>query len=250
MRFPQTFDSPEAELLYLRRSLGWERIQSRHLRTVGLFAGEIFREGLWLGGPVLDWMLTLRTVSSRSVILDFQMRDGDSLLLDITGLEVQSFETIALLCRWRPSASLSNAPAPTSTEEQSRDGVSLAVTLTPVVVPASQLKNRPEDIAYPCDEYGRAVSLMASDIFIPPIIVERVVPKFPSRRRLLPTILVEGVITPEGSVTNIRVVRTGDAEMNTFAIDAFRRYRVRPARLNGQPTYAVFREEIRFQAIP
>lgn len=250
MRFPQTFDNLEAELLYLRRSLGWETIQPRHLRSVGLLAGEIFRDGLAVSGTPLDWVLTVRSISSDSVLLDFRLMKGDSPLLQVNRLEVHNFETVALLSSWQPPEKSSSAQALKSREKPSAETVSLAVTLTPVITSSSQLRNRPEDLAYPCDEYGRAVSLTASDVFIPPIIIERVVPKFPSRRTLSGTILVEGVITPEGAVTNVRVLRTFDAEMNIAAVDAFRRYRLLPARLNGRPTYAVFREEIRFQAVP
>lgn len=246
MRFPQTFDNLEAELLYLRRSLGWETIQPRHLRSVGLLGGEIFRDGLAVSGAPLDWELTVRSVSSDSVVLDFRLVNGDSPLLHVSRLQVHNFETVALLTSWRPP----QKSPPASTEGSSVDVISLAVTLTPVITASSQLSSRPEDVAYPCDEYGRPVSLTASDIFIPPIIMQRVVPKFPSRRAISGTVLVEGVITPEGTVTNVRVLKTFDVEMNVPAMDAFRRYRLLPARLNGRPTYAVFREEIRFQAVP
>lgn len=246
MRFPQTFDNLEAELLYLRRSLGWETIQPRHLRSVGLLAGEIFRDGLAVSGAPLHWELTVRSISSDSVLLDFRLMSGDSSLVHVSRLQVHNFETVALLTSWQPP----QKSPPASSDTSSADAISLAVTLTPVITSSSQLSNRPEDLAYPCDEYGRAVSLTASDIFIPPIIVQRVVPKFPSRRTLSGTVLVEGVITPEGAITNVRVLRTFDVEMNAFAMDAFRRYRLLPGRLNGRPTYAVFREEIRFQAVP
>lgn len=246
MRFPQTFDNPEAELLYLRRSLGWETIQPRHLRSVGLLAGEVFRDGLAVSGAPLDWELTVRSISSDSVLLDFRLMRGDSPLLRVSRLQVHNFETVALLASWQPP----QKSPPASSDRSSAEAISLAVTLTPVITTSSQLSSRPEDLAYPCDEYGRPLSLTASDIFIPPIIVQRVVPKFPSRRALSGTVLVQGVITPEGAITNVRVLRTFDAEMNAFAMDAFRRYRLLPARLNGRPTYAVFREEIRFQAIP
>ena len=60
------------------------------------------------------------------------------------------------------------------------------------------------------------------------------------------TLTLEGVVTPEGRVTNVRILDTPDPGYNQKAIEAFRGYRFNPATLNGRPTYATFRETIQF----
>jgi TonB family protein len=63
-------------------------------------------------------------------------------------------------------------------------------------------------------------------------------------------VLLTGVITPEGKITNVRVLRSLDPIIDERAIEAFRQYRFSPALLNGKPVYATYREELTFAAPP
>jgi TonB family protein len=57
---------------------------------------------------------------------------------------------------------------------------------------------------------------------------------------------MEAIITPDGRVTNVRVLDSPDPAYNPRAIEAYRQYRFNPAQLNGKPTYATYRETIIF----
>jgi TonB family protein len=59
-------------------------------------------------------------------------------------------------------------------------------------------------------------------------------------------VLVAGVVTPEGKVINVRVLRGIDSAIDDRAVAAFRQYRFSPALLNGTPVHATFREELVF----
>jgi hypothetical protein len=247
IRLTQTFDSLEAEQTYLKKSVGLEGLESRHLRSVGLIEGEAFREGVFMSGETLDLEVKVVSVSRSAVKLDWTVTYGETKLLEVNGVEVHNFETMAMK-GGRGRFGVRTFVGPKG-NEQARAEATLFVTVTPVIAPVGQLRNRPREISYPCDEYGRPVELNNNDVFIPPVIAERVVPRFPTRRAT-PTVLVEGIITPDGRVTNVRVLRTFDSELNSFAVDAFKGYKVLPARLNGKPVHATLREEVGFQARP
>jgi len=68
--------------------------------------------------------------------------------------------------------------------------------------------------------------------------------KFPPGSIARGSITLEGIITPEGRVTNVRVLDSPDSALNPKAIEAFRQYRFNPAKINGRPSYATFRETI------
>ena len=86
----------------------------------------------------------------------------------------------------------------------------------------------------------------AGDRFTPPIPLERVVPQFESGRIVRGAVLLSGVVTPEGNITNIRVLRSLDPVIDERAVDAFRRYKFSPAQLNSKPVFATYREELTF----
>ena len=85
-----------------------------------------------------------------------------------------------------------------------------------------------------------------SDTFIMPSIVNRAPLKFVPGAQPKGSITLEGIVTPEGRVTNVRVLDTPDPALNPKAIEAFRQYRFNPAKLNGRPIYATYRETIIF----
>ena len=57
-----------------------------------------------------------------------------------------------------------------------------------------------------------------------------------------------GVVTPEGNIINIRVLRSLDPVIDERAVDAFRQYKFSPALLNAKPVFATYREELTFAA--
>ena len=62
--------------------------------------------------------------------------------------------------------------------------------------------------------------------------------------------MLGGVVTPEGAIINIRVLRSLDPVIDERAVDAFRQYKFSPALLNSKPVYATYREELTFAAAP
>jgi TonB family protein len=63
-------------------------------------------------------------------------------------------------------------------------------------------------------------------------------------------VLLSGVVTPEGNIINIRVLRSLDRVIDERAVDAFRQYKFSPAQLNAKPVFATYREELTFAAPP
>ncbi len=249
VRLAQTFESLDAEVTYLRKTLGIEQVTPVHIRSVGLVPGERFQDGVFMGdrtpGRDQEHMEQLaQQVIHRTVALDAVSRTEASLKIALThrgrtivrvdGVEVRHFETILL------EGTLS---------EGAGEPHAVLMTITVTVLPLAQLRNRPQELSAPCDEYGRVLAVQPEDVFLPPVLVERVTPKFPSRRPM-GSILLEGIVTPQGRVINARVVRTFDREMDAFALDAFQRFRFLPAQLNGRPIHATVREEVIFQIVP
>jgi TonB family protein len=248
VRLAQTFESLDAELTYMRKTLGLERVAPVHLRSIGLLPGERFHDGVFVGEDVpgedapmerlahrvVERMVEMVSVSRAEALLNLALIHRGRPILQVERVEVGHFETILL------EGSLSEEPGEPS---------ALLMTVTVVVLPLAQLRNRPAELSAPCDEYGRAIPLQPGDVFLPPVLIQRVVPRFPSRRPL-GSVLVEGIVTPEGRITNARVVRALDRELEAFALEAFQRFRFLPARLNGAPVRATLREEVMFHAVP
>lgn len=199
-----------------------------------------------MGGENVMVSMMARAVTSASVTLDVKITYGEKILLEKLGLTLQNFETLALK-GGRGRFGVKTFAGPEG-PERVPDERTLLVTATAVIVPDHQLRDRPREISHPTDQYGRAITLKEGDVFVPPIITQRVNPTVTVRRAIGATVLLEGIVTPEGTVTNIRVLQTFDSGFNEKAADAFKEYKVLPARLNGQPVYATLREVISFQA--
>jgi hypothetical protein len=193
-------------------------------------------------------LITARSVSSAAARLDVKITYGETTLLEAAGLKLENFETVALK-GGRGRFGVQTFAGPQG-PEQTKAERTLLVTATAVIVPVNQLRNRPREISHPTDQYGREIELKETDVFLPPIVLHRMIPRVPLRRALNATILLEGLVTPEGKITNIRVLRTFDTAFNGLAIESFKEYKFLPARLNGEPVYATLREEIGFQPAP
>jgi protein TonB len=90
----------------------------------------------------------------------------------------------------------------------------------------------------------------ASRAAVPPAILRSVMPVYPERARIRGIegeVLIEAVITTDGTVEpEIRIVRS-IPELDQAAIDAFRRWHFRPARDNqGRPLRVLLQAPVRF----
>jgi TonB family protein len=248
IRLPQTFDSPATEFDFLKRTYNLEDLMVRHIRSVGLLKGEQFQEGAHLGDVNVMITMAARTISATSATLEVKITDDKTTLLEKPELKLQNFETLALK-GGRGRFGLRTFAGPEGPEHVP-DQRTLLVTATAVLVPDIQLRDRPREISHPTDQYGREIILNQGDVYLPPIVLRRVSPRSVIRRDIRATVLMEAIVTADGDVTNIRVLQTFDPAFNERAIDAFKEYKVLPAKLNGQPVYATLREEISFQAAP
>jgi hypothetical protein len=245
IRLPQTFESAAAEMDFFKRNYGLEDMLVRHIRSVGLKEGEQFQEGAHLGGENAMISIMTRKISPDSATLDVKIACGETTLLEKPGLKLQNYETMALK-GGRGRFGLKTFTGPEGPERVLGDRT-LLVTATAVIVPDHQLRDRPREFSHPIDQYGREISLKEGDVFLPPIVLQRVSPSGTIRRAIRAIVLLQGVVTPEGAVTNIRVLQTFDPGFNERAVDAFKEYKFLPARLNGQPVYATLREAISFR---
>ncbi|MCI0664544.1 MAG: energy transducer TonB, partial [Acidobacteria bacterium] len=166
----------------------------------------------------------------------------DQVLLDVKSVAANSYETV-MLRGGQGGFGVREFMGPNG-PERTPEKRALLVTVTPAVQTARSLANKPSDISRPTDQFGSKVELGESDTFIMPALINRTPLKFPPGARVSGSITLTGIITPEGRVTNVRVLDTPDAAFNPKAIEAFRQYRFNPAKLNGRPTYATYRETI------
>jgi TonB family protein len=96
------------------------------------------------------------------------------------------------------------------------------------------------------NEFGAPVTLKQSDKFTPPVPLERIIPRFDADAGVQGLVILSGVVTPEGIVTNIKVEKSLGHDIDERAIEAFKKFRFSPATLNGTPIHATYREELTF----
>lgn len=244
---PQTFDSASAEARYLQDTYGLKQLTLRHVRSVGLLPGERFHDGAYVGDRPMLITIRVKNVAAKTAQLSLTITADERTLLDRPHLQLHNFETVAL--KGNPIDHAKTTVEATGPKAASaRRG--LLATVTVEIVPVHELRDRPRDLSHPTDQYGRPLTLRLDDVFVPPIIVRRVTPRVPGRRATALVVDLEGLITPDGQVTNIRVLHTVDPDFNEMAMDAFRAYRILPARLNGKPVYAILHERVVFEPVP
>jgi hypothetical protein len=243
----QTFSSAKDELAYLRDKQKLEGVEMRHVRSVGLGAGETFTDAMLLGPEYMVVSVTPIELQRSSTKLDVKVKYANEPLLDAKAVHAANFETV-MLRGGKGMFGIKYFVGSGGRRESAPMERTLLVSVTPEIVPASGLRNRPEEISRPVDEYGASITLKEGDRFTPPVALERVVPKFDSERALRGTVLLGGVVTPEGKIININVLRSLDPEIDPRGVEALRQYHFSPALLNGNPTYATFREEVAFES--
>lgn len=173
---------------------------------------------------------------------EFNAKYDGKTLLEVKGVTVGSYETV-LLRGARSGFGVREFKGPEGVEKAPETRAVL-ITVTPTVTTTRSLQNKPSDISRPTDQFGARVTLAESDIFVMPAVINRAPVKFPPGSAVKGSITLEGVVTPEGRITNVRVLDSPDTAYNPKAIEAFRQYRFNPAKLNGRATYATFRETI------
>jgi TonB family protein len=248
-RLAATFSTPAEEIAYIKEKQKLEAVEVRHVRSVGLRSGETFNDAVLLGPEYMVFTLTPREVVRGYMKLDLQVRYANEALLDAKGVEFDNFETV-ILRGGRGMFGVKYFIGGGGRQESAPVERTLLVSVTPAIVPVASLRDRPQELSHPVDEYGSPLQLKESDRFTPPVALDRVIPKFESTRSVRGSVALASVITPEGRVTNIRVLRSLDPVIDERAVDAFRQYRFSPALLNGKPVHATYREELTFSAAP
>jgi len=238
----QTASTPEEEMDVITRSFGAEEVKFRYVRSIGLRESEVFTDSQPMNERQFTFTITPRIITKNDVSLDFIAKYADKVLLEVKGVTVGNYETV-MLRGGRGGFGVREFSGPDGVEK-APETRALLVTLTPTVTTARSLQNKPSDISRPTDQFGSKVELTESDIFVMPAVINRAPVKFPPGASVKGSITLEGIVTPEGRVTNVRILDTPDTALNPKAIEAFRQYRFNPPKLNGRATYATFRETI------
>jgi TonB family protein len=238
----QTVSTPEEEIDYINRNFGTEELKIRHIRTIGLREGENFTDTQPMNEKQFSFTVTPRIITKNDVTFDIVAKFDDQVLLDVKSVTANSYETV-MLRGGSGDFGVREFIGPNG-PERTKEKRALLITVTPSVQTARSLQNKPTDISRPTDQFGTKVELGESDTFIIPAILIRAPVRFAPGSQVKGSITLEGIITPEGRVTNVRVLDTPDSALNPKAVEAFRQYRFNPAKLNGRATYATYRETI------
>ena len=248
-RLASTASTAQEEIAYVRDKHKLEEIAVRHVRSVGLRSDESFSDAVLLGPEYMVFSVTPREVVRGFMKLDVRVRYANETLLDVKGVELDNFETVLLRGR-KGMFGVKYFVGAGGSQESVPAERTLLVSVTPEIVPAANLRNRPLELSRPVDEYGGPLTTSEADRFTPPVPLERVAPKFEAMRVVRGSVLLGGIVTPEGKIENVRVLRSLDAIIDERAIDAIRQYRFSPALLNGKPVHATYREELTFAPPP
>jgi TonB-like protein len=246
-RLSGTYSSAQEEIAYLKDTHKLQEIAVRHTRSVGLRSGETFNDAVLLGPEYMVFTLTPRDVVRGYMKLDLRVRYANEPLLESRGVEFENFETV-LLRGGKGMFGLKYFVGGGGRQDSVPVERTLLVSVTPEIVPVTSLRNRPQELSHPVDEYGGVIATKEGDRFTPPVTLERVAPQFEAGRSVRGAVSLGGVVTPEGKIINIRVLRSLDPVIDERAIDAFRQYKFSPALLNGKPVFATYREELTFAA--
>lgn len=248
-RLSGTYSTAEEEIAYMKDKHKLQEIGARHVRSVGLRSGETFNDAVLLGPEYMVFTLTPRDVVRGYMKLDLRVRYANEPLLDARGVEFGNFETV-MLRGGKGMFGVKYFVGGGGRQESVPIERTLLVSVTPEIVPVANLRNRPAELSRPVDQYGGPIQLTASDRFTPPVPIERVAPQFESGRTVRGAVLLSGVVTPDGNIINIRVLRSLDPVIDERAVNAFRQYKFSPAQLNAKPVFATYREELTFAAAP
>jgi TonB family protein len=240
----QTASSAAEEIEYLTRSFGLDDVKLRHVRAVGLRAGESYTDSQPANEKQLLVTIKPTAITREGLRFDITANFDGKSLMELKDVSLENYGTIALR-GGRGGFGVREFIGPNGTETVPEKRA-LLITMTATIIDVRGLKNKPSDLSRLCNEFGVATSLQESDVFTMPTIVTRMAPKFASSSLPKGAVVLEAVITPDGRVTNIKVLESPDSGYNVKFIDAFRQYHFNPAHLNGKPTYATYRETFIF----
>ena len=248
-RLSGTYSTAAEEIAYLKDKHKLQEIAVRHIRSVGLRSGETFNDAVLLGPEYMVFTVTPRDVVRGYMKLDMRVRYANEPLLDVKGVEFGNFETV-MRRGGKGMFGVKYFVGGGGRQESVPTERTLLVSVTPEIVPVANLRNRPGELSHPVDEFGGAIQINQGDRFTPPVALERTAPQFESGRSVRGAVLLGGVVTPDGKIINIRVLRSLDPVIDERAVDAFRQYKFSPALLNAKPVFATYREELTFAAAP
>ena len=248
-RLSGTYSTAQEEIAYLKDKNKLQEIAVRHIRSVGLRSGETFNDAVLLGPEYMVFTLTPRDVVRGYMKFEMRVRYANEPLLDVKGVEFGNFETV-MLRGGKGMFGVKYFVGGGGRQESVPTERTLLVSVTPEIVPVVNLRNRPGELSHPVDEYGGPIQINQGDRFTPPVALERVAPQFEAGRTVRGAVLLGGVVTPEGKIINIRVLRSLDPVIDERAVDAFRQYKFSPALLNAKSVFATYREELTFAAAP
>ena len=248
-RLAGTYSTAQEEIAYLKDKYKLDELAVRHIRSIGLRSGESFNDAVLLGPQYMVFTVTPRDVVRGYMKLDVRVLYGNEPLLEMKGVAFDNFETVVL----RGGKGMFGAKyfvGAGGRQESVPAERTLLVSVTPEIIPVANLRNRPLELSHPVDEYGGAIHIKEGDRFTPPVTLERVPPVFESGRAVRGSVWLGGVVTPDGKISNIRILRSVDPVIDERAVEAFRQYKFSPALLNGKPVFATYREEITFAPPP
>ena len=242
-----TYSTAEEEIASLKDKYKLQELAVRHIRSVGLRTGETFNDAVLLGPEYMVFTVTPRDAVRGYMKLDLRVRYANEPLLEVKGAEFDNYET-KLFRGGKGMFGAKSFIGAGGRQESVPAERTLLVSVTPEIVPVTNLRNRPQELSHPVDEFGGVIAMKESDRFTPPVALERVAPQFEAGRNVRGSVLLGGVVTPEGKIINIHVMRSLDPVIDERAVGAFRQYKFSPALLNGKSVFATYREEITFAA--
>ncbi len=248
-RLAGTYSSADEEIAHIKDKYKLEEVAIRHVRSVGLRGEEVFEDAVLLGPEYMVFRVTPKEIVRGQMKLDFRVNYANQPLLEAKGVEFGNFETV-LLKGGSGMFGVKYFVGAGGRQESAPMERTLLISITTEIAPLASLRDRPEQLSHPVDEYGSAIRMSESDKFTPPVAIDRVAPRFETGRGVRGSVRLSGIVTPEGKLMNVKVSRGIDPVIDDRAVVAFRQYKFSPALLNGKPVHATYSEEIVFAAPP
>ncbi|HEY7545829.1 MAG TPA: energy transducer TonB, partial [Blastocatellia bacterium] len=223
-RLAGTYSSAEEEIAHIKDKYKLEEMAIRHVRSVGLRAEETFEDAVLLGPEYMVFRIIPHEIVRGQMKLDFRVRYANQPLLEAKGVEFGNFETV-LLKGGSGMFGVKYFVGAGGRQESAPMERTLLVSVTTEIAPLASLRDRPEQLSHPVDEYGSPVRANEADKFTPPVALDRVAPRFDTGRGVRGSVRLSGIVTPEGKIINVKVVRGIDPVIDDRAVEAFRQYK-------------------------